>query len=189
MASACEVPFPTIHCSSCGLAQYYKSDRAKCLRCRHDLKFVEKAPEEPKKPVLVATIYPYDEYVRRLENSICFAIRRLRKKAGLKQKQVADRGGFGARTYVSKVENPLGANRTIPNLKSLGRFAIALNVEAWQIVAMAENEAGKPIENEWVAWWSEMVPWLKRVRPKDWQAVLTVARSLKARKSLPAESE
>jgi len=181
LASACEVFVPTVHCGNCGLAQFLKQGRTKCLRCHHELEIIKEPPEEPEEPEI---LYPFEEYVQRLENGVCFALQRLRKKAHIQQKEVAERGHFGAKSYISKVENPLGRNRTIPTIHSLQKLAVALNVQVWQIVAMAEKEAGKAERGEWLTWWSEMVPLLKRVRRKDRDAVLAVAHGLSAKKRI-----
>jgi transcriptional regulator with XRE-family HTH domain len=160
------------------------------VRCGSELvAVVEKPPVVSEKPVEPRIVYSFDEYIRRLEDGLCLALRELRKRAGLQQKQVAERGKFGARSYVSKVENPLGATRTIPNLHSIEKFAMALNVEMWKIMAMAERAAGKPEQDEWISWWSEMVPWLKRLRRNDRDEILVAARRLKSKKSLPVGHE
>jgi len=166
--------------------QFQKPGRTKCVRCGQELVIVERAPEEPKKPEI---LYPHDEYVRRLENSVCFVLKTLRTRAHLQQKEVAERGHFGARSYVSKVENPMGLNRTIPTMRSLEKFGAALNVEPWKIVAMAEKEAGREERNEWLDWWFEMLPLLKQVRRKDQNELLVAARRLGSKKRLPARTE
>ena len=146
------------------------------MRCGEELVIVEKAPERPK-PTQV--IYSHDEYVKRLENSLCFVLKSLRIQAHLQQKQVAARAGFGARSYVSKVENPLGKNRTIPKVDSLRRFSAALNIEMWKIIAMAEEQtAGRQERNEWLNWWHEMVPLFRRLRRMDRDVILATAHSM-----------
>jgi len=172
---------PTVHCGNCGLAQFLKQGRTKCLRCHHELEIIKEPPEEPEEPEI---LYPFEEYVQKLENGVCFTLQRLRKKAHIQQKELAERGHFGARSYVSKVENPLGRNRTIPTIHSLEKFASALNVEVWKIIAMAEKEVGKAQHSEWLEWWHEMIPFLKRIDRRDREAIVAMARELRAKKDV-----
>jgi transcriptional regulator with XRE-family HTH domain len=145
---------------------------------------VEAAPAPQEEPEKSQIINSHEEYVERLENNVCLILKRLRKKRKLTQNEITELGHFGARTYVSKVENPLGSNRTIPTLKYLERFASALNVETWRILAAADRYAGKEEPDEWLVWWHEIVPWLKRLHPKDRDAVLDAARRLKGKKTV-----
>ena len=185
MGSTCAVELPTIHCLKCGIIQFQKPERSKCLRCGANLTIVEEVSAEPQE---AETRYGTDEYLKRLEDGVCLALKELRKKAHLQQRVVAERAQFGSRTYVSKVENPQGSNRTIPTLHSLERFARALQVETWRIVAIAEEKAGKP-EGSGLDWWKEWVPPLKKVRPRDRDEVLAIARSLSLRNVLPAANK
>lgn len=177
-----DVKAPSVHCHSCGIAQFLRPGRTKCVRCAQELVSVEKEPDPPQEPEGTQIRCGQDEYIERLGNSLCFALKALRKKAKLSQKQLAERAGFGVRTYISKVENPLGTNRTIPTIHSLEKFAMALNTEPWKIVAAADRAAGRPEQDEWLAWWYEMVPLLRRINPNDRDAFVAAARGLANKK-------
>ncbi len=142
---------------------------------------MEAPPIDPELPKLS---YPRDEYIKRLESEVCMSIRRLRKKSRLSQRAVAERAGFGARSYVSKVENPFGSNRIIPTIPSIYKFAIALNIEPMEIIEMAEREVGSINQDDLTLWWTEMVTSMKNIRREDWPVIANAAHRLSAKKTV-----
>jgi transcriptional regulator with XRE-family HTH domain len=181
LAALCEVIAPTVHCQGCGIAQFLKPKRTRCLRCGRELQTaipVAEIPQELVEPESPELIYSRQEYIRRLENQICLVLRDLRKNARLSQREVAQRAGFGNRSYVSKVENPFSLNRTIPTLDSIERLSVAMEVESWRVVALADKRAGTAAQDEWTVWWHEMLIGLRKMRREERGLVLSLARNL-----------
>jgi transcriptional regulator with XRE-family HTH domain len=175
---------PSIRCLGCNLVQFVKPGKTKCRRCGRDFVPVEVEPkEEIEIPVLNGP------FIRRLETCLCLTIKHLRYKAKLKQHQIAKRGNFGSRVYVSKVENPLGPNRTIPSLKSIEKFATALDVDIWKIISLAERQAARTGCNDWYQWWDEIVPLLRILRHSELAAILTAARQMSEPKKMVATDD
>jgi len=172
--STCEEVVPSVRCSACGLVQFQKAERTQCRRCKNPLQRPEPIEEEPEEPEVVFD--PTEPYARRFENALCMVLYQLRKQSRLTQVQVARLGGFGVRSYISKIENPKSSNRTIPTIHSIERFALVFKVDAWQIIAAAEKEAGKYDPRR--RWWKEMRKHLNGVRAEDRASVLTAAREL-----------
>jgi transcriptional regulator with XRE-family HTH domain len=106
-----------VRCDQCHLVQF-KTVNNLCRRCRTSLD--EDEPEPILAPCLpVAAVETSD----RSEVQVATAIRSLRQRAGLSQRQLALRMGV-PRTYVSKIEN----KKATPTLSSLARLAGALEV-------------------------------------------------------------
>jgi transcriptional regulator with XRE-family HTH domain len=106
-----------VRCDQCHLVQF-KTVNNLCRRCRTSLD--EDEPEPILTPCLpVAAVEPPD----RSQVHVAIAIRSLRLRAGLSQRQLALRMGV-PRTYVSKIEN----EKATPTLSSLARLAAALEV-------------------------------------------------------------
>src|SRR5208337_4628515 len=106
-----------VRCDQCHLVQF-KTVNNLCRRCRTSLD--EDEPEPILTPCLpVAVEEPHD----RSEVHVAMAIRSLRLRGGLSQRQLALRMGV-PRTYVSKIEN----EKATPTLSSLERLARALEV-------------------------------------------------------------
>src|SRR5271167_2254171 len=106
-----------VRCDQCHLVQF-KTFNNLCRRCRTSLD--EDEPEPILTPCLpVAEVETSD----RSEVQVATAIRNLRQRAGLSQRQLALRMGV-PRTYVSKIEN----EKATPTLSSLARLATALEV-------------------------------------------------------------
>src|SRR3954464_9757223 len=103
-----------LRCDHCHLVQF-RTNNNLCRRCKLCLDSIEEviAPE----PV-VAEAPPCNGQLQ-----IALAIRSLRQRSGLSQRQLALRMGV-PRTYVSKIEN----EKATPTLSSLARLAAALEV-------------------------------------------------------------
>lgn len=106
-----------VRCDECHLVQF-KTTNNLCRRCRASL------DEDEPEPILAPSL-PV-EHVSESSHSevqVAKAIRSLRQRSGLSQRQLALRMGV-PRTYVSKIEN----EKATPTLSSLARLAAALEV-------------------------------------------------------------
>ena len=114
-----------VRCDHCHLVQF-KTVNNLCRRCRMSLE--EDEPEPILMPCLpVAEV----ETSNRSEVQVASAIRSLRQRSGLSQRQLALRMGV-PRTYVSKIEN----EKATPTLSSLARLAGALEVSRrWRSIS------------------------------------------------------
>jgi transcriptional regulator with XRE-family HTH domain len=106
-----------VRCDDCHLVQF-KTVNNLCRRCRTPLE--EDEPEPILTPQLPLAVV---EDTSRSELQVAKAIRSLRLRTGLSQRQLALRMGV-PRTYVSQIEN----EKATPTLSSLARLAQALEV-------------------------------------------------------------
>jgi transcriptional regulator with XRE-family HTH domain len=106
-----------VRCDHCHLVQFRTSNNL-CRKCRTSL------DEDEPEPILMQPM-PVMEPTEsnRSEVRVAQAIRNLRLRGGLSQRQLALRMGV-PRTYVSKIEN----EKATPTLSSLARLASALDV-------------------------------------------------------------
>jgi transcriptional regulator with XRE-family HTH domain len=106
-----------VRCDDCHLVQF-KTTNNLCRRCRASL------DEEEPEPILTPSLPMVQaEDTNHSEVQVAKAIRSLRQRSGLSQRQLALRMGV-PRTYVSKIEN----EKATPTLSSLARLAHALEV-------------------------------------------------------------
>ena len=105
-----------VRCDDCHLVQF-KTVNNLCRRCRASL------DEDEPEPILTPMLPSVEAEEGRSEIQVANAIRNLRKRSGLSQRQLAGRMGV-PRTYVSKIEN----EKATPTLSSLARLADALQV-------------------------------------------------------------
>jgi transcriptional regulator with XRE-family HTH domain len=106
---------------------------------------------------------------------VAAAIRSLRTRAGLSQRQLALRMSV-PRTYVSKIEN----EKACPTLGSLERLADALRVRISDLLTTGQtrqDEIRSLVQDEFVA---ELVPYMSRLNGVQWMSVLTQVRELAA---------
>jgi transcriptional regulator with XRE-family HTH domain len=104
---------------------------------------------------------------------VASAIRALRQKSGLSQRQLALRMRV-PRTYVSKIEN----EKATPTLSSLQRLADALRVSVPDLLAggnTREAELRELLADDFV---SEIVPYLSLLNPMQMTGVLTQVRDM-----------
>jgi transcriptional regulator with XRE-family HTH domain len=103
---------------------------------------------------------------------VACAIRHLRQRSGLSQRQLALRMSV-PRTYVSKIEN----EKATPTLSSLERLAKALDVTVPDLIMddSRKDEVRDLIQDEFIA---EFVPLLSRLNGMQWQSVLTQMRDM-----------
>ena len=114
-----------VRCDHCHLVQF-KTVNNLCRRCRTSLD--EDEPEPIFAPAIEAT---EPEPSERSEVQVATAIRMLRQRHGLSQRQLALRMGV-PRTYVSKIEN----EKATPTLSSLERLATALEVSVYDLLRL-----------------------------------------------------
>ncbi len=63
-------------------------------------------------------------------------LRHYRERAGMTQKELADKLGYTSHTSIYKIEN---GDNSIP-LSKLPDFCIALDVEAWDLLGLSEKD-------------------------------------------------
>lgn len=104
---------------------------------------------------------------------VAAAIRTLRQKSGLSQRQLALRMRV-PRTYVSKIEN----EKATPTLSSLERLAEALRVSVPDLLAggnTREAELRELLADDFVA---EILPYISRLNAMQMTGVLTQVRDM-----------
>jgi len=122
-----------VRCDHCQLVQFRTANNS-CRRCKTSL------DEEPE-PVLVMPVAVAPRVMEAVGQQlpVAAAIKNLRTRAGLSQRQLAQRMNV-PRTYVSKIEN----EKACPTLSSLERLAAALRVRVTDLL----NEGGRTIDDE-----------------------------------------
>ena len=106
-----------VRCDHCHLVQF-RTNNNNCRKCRTSL------DNEPEPVVAAPEVIPaVDSNSSLPQIQIALAIRSLRRRSGLSQRQLAGRMQV-PRTYVSKIEN----EKATPTLSSLARLATALEV-------------------------------------------------------------
>ena len=159
-----------VRCDRCQLVQFRPNNNV-CRRCKLSLD----ADPEPEiaQPVEVAE----PVMIRRQGLQVAMAIRNLRQRNGLSQRQLALRMSV-PRTYVSKIEN----EKATPTLSSLERLARALEVPVTELITggMAGHE-GELRELTQDSFISELIPYLGKLNGMQWQSVLSQMRDLTTR--------
>ncbi len=158
-----------VRCDRCQLVQF-RTNNNLCRRCKTSL------DEEEPEPVLVqAEVQPQIPMMHRHGIQVAFAIRNLRQRTGLSQRQLAMRMSV-PRTYVSKIEN----EKATPTLSSLERLARALNVTVPDLIAGGghDDEIRELMDDTFIA---ELVPFLSKLNGLQWQSVLTQMRDMTTR--------
>src|ERR671930_166862 len=118
-----------LRCDRCHLVQFRTTNNL-CRKCRTSLDI-----EEP--PPVLAVPAPVAEPTNgngHAHLQIAVAIRTLRQRSGLSQRQLALRMQV-PRTYVSKIEN----DKATPTLSSLARLACALEVSVPELLEVATS--------------------------------------------------
>jgi transcriptional regulator with XRE-family HTH domain len=107
--------------------------------------------------------------------AVASAIRSLRLRAGLSQRQLALRMSV-PRTYVSKIEN----KKACPTLGSLERLAGALQVRICDLLTTGhttEDDIRELSRDEFIA---ELMPYMRKLSGVQWTSVLNQIRELTA---------
>lgn len=157
-----------VRCDHCQLVQFRTSNNL-CRRCKTSL------DEEPE-PILAAPV-PTPQITPISQGSnvpVAAAIRALRVRSGLSQRQLAMRMRV-PRTYVSKIEN----EKACPTLSSLERLAEALHVQVRDLLSTTgrtlEDEIRELQSDEFIA---ELIPYIDKLNPMQLTSVLNQVREL-----------
>jgi len=156
-----------LRCDRCNLVQF-RTNNNLCRRCRTSLD-----PEEivAPPPVVIPAAPPMP---RPPHMQVALAIRMLRHRGGLSQRQLAARMNV-PRTYVSKIEN----EKATPTLSSLERLARALEVQVPDLlkggVRSHEDEIRDLMADDFIA---EIVPFVSRLNGMQWASILGQVRDL-----------
>ena len=163
-----------VRCDRCHLVQFRTTNNL-CRRCHTSLD-----AEEP--PVAAAPETPVPANGNGNGNGhshlqIAFAIRSLRQRNGLSQRQLALRMSV-PRTYVSKIEN----EKATPTLSSLERLARALEVSVPDLLdggdRSRELEIRELLSDDFIA---ELLPFVAKLNGMQWSSVLAQVRDLALR--------
>jgi transcriptional regulator with XRE-family HTH domain len=158
-----------VRCDSCSLVQF-RTQNGLCRRCRASLD-----PEEPEALILPSApaevAVPSDNQP---QFQVALAIRTLRQRNGISQRQLAQRMGV-PRTYVSKIEN----EKATPTLSSLERIAEALEVTVPDLlgggVRNRNRELRELVSDPFI---SELIGYLGKLNGMQWQSVLAQVRDM-----------
>jgi transcriptional regulator with XRE-family HTH domain len=157
-----------VRCDQCHLVQFRTYNNL-CRRCRTSLDEDEPEPIlTPALPMVAA------EESGRSEVQVAKAIRMLRQRGGLSQRQLALRMGV-PRTYVSKIEN----EKATPTLSSLARLAAALEVTIPDLLhecgPSREDEINQLLADPFLA---ELVEFTSKLNAMQLSSVLTQVRDM-----------
>jgi transcriptional regulator with XRE-family HTH domain len=141
-----------------------------CRKCRTSLD-----EEEPEPILSQPEPQPQPPAMNRHGFQVALAIRNLRLRTGLSQRQLALRMSV-PRTYVSKIEN----EKATPTLSSLERLARALEVTVPDLITGGghEDEVRELIKDDFIA---ELVPFLTKLTGMQWQSVMAQMRDMSTR--------
>src|SRR5438132_6910363 len=161
-----------IRCDRCHLVQFQTHNHL-CRRCHTSLD-----PEEPVVAAVEPETLPQNHTNGNGHNGshlqVAYAIRSLRHRGGLSQRQLAARMNV-PRTYVSKIEN----EKATPTLSSLERLARALEVHICDLlkggVRSKDDEIRDLLTDDFIA---EMVPFVSRLNGMQWASILSQVREL-----------
>jgi transcriptional regulator with XRE-family HTH domain len=161
-----------VRCDHCHLVQFLTTNHL-CRRCRASLD-----PEEPEavaaEPQVAA---PPANGNGHTHLQVALAIRVLRQRNGLSQRQLALRMQV-PRTYVSKIEN----DKATPTLSSLERLARALEVTVPELLnggaRSQQDEVRELLSDDFIA---ELVPYLCKLNGMQLNSILAQVRDMTIR--------
>ncbi|MFZ0915146.1 MAG: helix-turn-helix transcriptional regulator [Candidatus Korobacteraceae bacterium] len=157
-----------VRCDQCHLVQF-KTTNNLCRRCRTSLD--EDEPEPIFAPSLQIAVPATSTHC---EVRVAQAIRSLRLRGGLSQRQLALRMGV-PRTYVSKIEN----DKATPTLSSLNRLATALEVSIPDLLRACgpsrEDEIHELLADPFVA---ELLEFTSKLNAMQLSSVLAQVRDM-----------
>jgi transcriptional regulator with XRE-family HTH domain len=158
-----------VRCDRCSLVQF-RTNNNLCRRCKTSLD-----EEEPEAILAQPDPQPQAPVMNRRGFQVALAIRNLRQRTGLSQRQLAMRMNV-PRTYVSKIEN----EKATPTLSSLERLARALNVTVPDLITGGgqEDDIRELMKDEFI---TELVPLLPKLNGMQWQSVLVQMREMTTR--------
>ena len=160
-----------VRCDHCHLVQFRTVNNL-CRKCRTSLDEDEPEPILVEQPPVVEAPSSHHPHLQ-----IAAAIRMLRLKSGLSQRQLALRMQV-PRTYVSKIEN----EKAVPTLSSMQRLATALEVGIADLLKGSnrtlEDEIADLMHDEFIA---ELVPFLDKLDVMQKSTVLSQVREMSVR--------
>ncbi|HET9839690.1 MAG TPA: helix-turn-helix transcriptional regulator [Candidatus Angelobacter sp.] len=160
-----------VRCDHCHLVQFRTTNNL-CRKCRTSL------DEDEPEPIL-ATPAPAETPANgnHSQLQVAAAIRMLRQKSGLSQRQLALRMQV-PRTYVSKIEN----EKAMPTLSSLQRLATALEVTMGDLLKGSsrtlQDEIADLMHDEFIA---EVIEYLDKLDAMQRSTLLAQVRDLSIR--------
>jgi transcriptional regulator with XRE-family HTH domain len=160
-----------VRCDHCHLVQF-RTNNNNCRKCRASL------DEEPEPIAVVPEVLPIAEPGgSQPQIQVALAIRSLRHRSGLSQRQLAGRMQV-PRTYVSKIEN----EKATPTLSSLARLAKALEVTIPDLLRgdgrAREDEIAALATDPFVA---EVAPFIFQLDPMQRSSLMMQMRELATR--------
>ncbi len=161
-----------VRCDRCSLVQFRTTNNL-CRRCHTCLD-----AEEPE-PVVAQTVVPAtpSNGNGHAHLQVATAIRSLRQRTGLSQRQLAMRMNV-PRTYVSKIEN----EKATPTLSSLERLARALEVSVPDLLTGADHDRQEEIRmlvsDEFIA---QLVPFMAKLDGMQRASIVAQVRDLTLR--------
>src|SRR5579871_4639905 len=160
-----------VRCDHCHLVQF-RTNNNLCRKCRTSL---DEDEPEPILEVQAPVEPPSNGHHSHLQ--VASAIRMLRQKSGLSQRQLALRMAV-PRTYVSKIEN----EKATPTLSSLERLARALEVTVPELLSGGERsrqeEISELMKDQFIA---ELLPFVSQLNGMQMSSILTQVRDLTMR--------
>jgi len=161
-----------VRCDHCLLVQFRTSNDL-CRRCHASLD--EQEPETVA-PAAIPEVAPTPGSSHGHLN-LAAAIRSLRLRNGLSQRQLATRMAV-PRTYVSKIEN----EKATPTLSSLARLARALEVTVPDLLSGGERHRREEIrelaQDQFIA---DILPFVGQLNPMQMSSVVAQVRDLTLR--------
>src|SRR6266481_9312794 len=159
-----------VRCDHCHLVQFRTTNNL-CRKCRTSL------DEDEPEPILAASTASAEPAGEDSQLQVAKAIRTLRQKSGLSQRQLALRMQV-PRTYVSKIEN----EKAMPTLSSLQRLATALQVPMGDLLKgpnrSLEDEISDLMQDDFMA---QVVPYLGKLDTMQRASLLSQVRDLSVR--------
>jgi transcriptional regulator with XRE-family HTH domain len=157
-----------VRCDHCHLVQF-RTNNNLCRKCRTSL------DEDEPEPILVEPVPAVAPPVGNHSHlQIASAIRMLRHKSGLSQRQLALRMSV-PRTYVSKIEN----EKAVPTLSSLQRLATALEVGVADLLKGSsrslDDEIADLMRDEFI---SQVMPFVEKLDAMQRSTLLAQVRDL-----------
>jgi transcriptional regulator with XRE-family HTH domain len=161
-----------VRCDHCHLVQFLTQNH-NCRRCRQSLD-----PEPEPAPIVAEALAPAAHNGNGHSHlQVAFAIRSLRTRFGLSQRQLAMRMQV-PRTYVSKIEN----EKATPTLSSLERLARALEVSVCDLLAGGnrthEDEVRELMKDDFIA---ELIPYVNKLSGIQCASILAQVRDMTVR--------
>jgi transcriptional regulator with XRE-family HTH domain len=155
-----------VRCDYCHLVQF-RTNNNLCRKCKVSL------DEEPEPVIVQAPPVPMPMRHGHSQIQVASAIRTLRQRNGMSQRQLAARMNV-PRTYVSKIEN----EKATPTLSSMERLATALGVTVPDLLSGAnsrEDEIKSLMSDPFIA---EMMMDVHRLNLLQMSQVLTQVRDM-----------